>query len=65
MGPSINVGEAMCGILITENLQIYNRTSIFPISEEYRRNPDIIAKMAAFDTTMKANLAQKYRFDKV
>ena len=38
LGPSHNVGGAMCGMVMTERGQVLNRTSIFPLSvEDLRR----------------------------
>jgi hypothetical protein len=41
LGPSINVGPAMCGVVLTEKATTQERTSIFPLSAEDNNNPAV------------------------
>jgi hypothetical protein len=41
LGPSINVGPAMCGVVLTEKGTTQERTSIWPMSAEDNNNPAV------------------------
>ena len=43
LGPSHNVGGAMCGVVLTEKGQQLHRTSIFPLSVE-DKNSQVVDK---------------------
>jgi hypothetical protein len=43
-----------------ERLIKFHRTSVFPLSDADKLNPEIIKKMEAFDREMEANLNKKY-----
>ena len=59
LGPSINVGEAMCGIVLTENTTRLERTSIFPLTVDDWNSEPTKQKMAEFDATLKAKLKDR------
>ena len=59
LGPSINVGEAMCGIVLTEKTTRLDRTSIFPLTVEDLNSEPTKQKMAEFDATLKAKLKER------
>ena len=61
LGPSINVGEAMSGIVVTANLERYSRTSIFPVTDADRANPHLKSKMSTFKRKMNAELERLYK----
>ena len=59
-GPADTVGDALCATVCDEKLIEFHRTSVFPLSDSDKVNPDIIKKMEAFDREMESNLNKKY-----
>ena len=54
--PSINVGPAMCGVVLTEKGTTRERTSIWPMSDEDLRNPEVLRAMEAFTVELNKKL---------
>ena len=59
LGPSHNVGDAMCGSVINEKAEVVERTSIIPLSVEDENNEAIAKMKKIFDEVMKIKLKVK------
>ena len=56
LGPSMTVGSAMCGTVITEKATHLDRTSIMPLTREDLNDPAVQAKMVEFMTELTTKL---------
>ena len=54
--PSINVGPAMCGVVLTEKATTWERTSIWPMSAEDLNNPAVQKAMEEFTVELNKKL---------
>ena len=54
LGPSHDVGQAMCSKLLNKKAQIVCRTSVFPLSVEDEHSEVITAQKVAFEEALKA-----------
>jgi len=60
MGPAMTVGEAMCSKILDHKLNYHHRTSVFPISPEDLADPEIMKKVAGFESAMEESFRRKY-----
>ena len=56
LGPSMTVGSAMCGTVITEKATHLDQTSIMPLTREDLNDPVVQAKMVEFMTELTTKL---------
>ena len=54
--PSINVGPAMCGVVLTEKATTQERTSIWPVTDEDLRKPGVKEAMENFTVELNKKL---------
>ena len=59
LGPSMNVGEALCGKVLTAKGKKVHRTSIIPLSIEDMNSPGVEARKKMFDTLLAKNLKER------
>jgi hypothetical protein len=59
-GLADTVGEALCATVCDERLIEFHCTSVFPLSQEDRLNPEVLKKVEAFNKAMAASLDKKY-----
>ena len=59
LGPSFDVGDALCAKLLTEKGSLLNRTSYFRLSDEDNNSEVIKKRKEAWDETLKKNLIKK------
>ena len=59
LGPAINVGDAMCGIVLTEKGTRLDRTSIIPVSVEDENSEPVKAKKVEFEATLREKLKER------
>ena len=59
LGPSHDVGQAMCSKLLNKKAQIVCRTSVFPLSVEDEHSEVITAQKVVFEEALKAKLKDR------
>ena len=59
LGPSINVGDALCGTVLTERGQRLERTSIIPLSVEDNNSEGVKARKKIFEKVLAAKLKDR------
>ena len=60
-GPSYDVGEALCGRVLTENAEFSSRTSIWPLTDAEKNSEVVQAQKARYEEKLKAALERKGR----
>ena len=56
LGISRKVGAGMCYYILTREGNVISESTVMPVTEEQMRNPDIKAKVEAFNAAVKAKL---------
>ena len=56
LGPAINVGDAMCGTVLTERGQRLDRTSIIPLSDEDKNSEGVKMRKQIFEKVLATKL---------
>ena len=60
VGPSTDVGDALCARILTEKGTLVNRTSVFPLTDEENRSEAVSIQKATFEITLKNSLGRRY-----
>ena len=53
LGPSHDVGQAMCLKVLTDTGHTLTRTSVFPLSDEDRNNESVTKQLSDYDDKLK------------
>ena len=61
LGPSINVGDAMCGIVLTERGTRLDRTSIIPLSVEDKNSDPVKKRKEVFEKVLAEKLKDRIK----
>ena len=61
LGPSISVGEAMCGVVLTEKATTLDRTSIYPLTVADQNSEPTMEKKKQFEASLKLKLDAKMK----
>ena len=61
LGPSTNVGDAMCGTVLTEKGSRLDRTSIIPLSIEDRNNEEVTKRKQVFERILESKLGERVK----
>ena len=61
IGPSINVGDAMCGKVLTEKAERIHRTSIIPLSMEDQNSEAVKQRKKVFTDVLEAKLRDRIK----
>jgi Reverse transcriptase (RNA-dependent DNA polymerase) len=64
LGPSSDVGDALCARILTAKGTIVVRTSIFPLSDEETRSAEVSAQKQSFEESVKVKLGKHYVLSK-
>ena len=56
LGPSFDVGQAMCSKVITEKGTVLSRTSVFPLSDEDKQNEEVKSRLTRWDDALRETL---------
>jgi Reverse transcriptase (RNA-dependent DNA polymerase) len=59
LGPSESVGDVMCSKILTATSSIFIRSSVFPITEDEKRDPQVQERLATFETQLKEVLRDR------
>jgi len=59
LGPSDNVGSAMCGVVLTERGTTLNKTSIIPLTVADKNSEPVIKQKEVFTTVLKDKLKHR------
>ena len=59
LGPSFDVGDALCYAVLTDTVNVVHRTSVFPLSVEDRNNESIKEMKKTFTEKMNRKLGDK------
>jgi Reverse transcriptase (RNA-dependent DNA polymerase) len=59
LGPSHDIGQAMCSRILTQNGTEISRTSVVPLTTDDKNNEVIKNKMAEFDDKLKSSLGDR------
>jgi hypothetical protein len=60
LGPSTDVGDALCSRILTNKATILNRTSVIPLSDEDKRSESVQKQKEAFELSLKTALGKRY-----
>jgi Reverse transcriptase (RNA-dependent DNA polymerase) len=60
LGPSTDVGDALCSRVLTDKGTIVNRTSVFPLSDEERRSEQVVVQKQSYEDLLKVALGKHY-----
>jgi hypothetical protein len=60
VGPSTDIGDALCARILTEKGSFVSRTSVFPLTDEDHRSQIVKERKAAFEVSLKDKLGKKY-----
>jgi hypothetical protein len=60
VGPSTDVGDALCARIFTEKGTLVNRPSVFPLTDEEKRSEIVTVQKATFEISLKTALVKCY-----
>jgi hypothetical protein len=60
VGPSTDIGDALCARILTDKGSFVSRTSVFPLTDEDHRSQIVQERKAAFEVSLKDKLGKRY-----
>jgi hypothetical protein len=60
VGPSTDIGDALCARILTEKGTLVSQTSVFPLTDEEHRSQVAKERQAAIEVSLKEKLGKRY-----
>ena len=64
VGPSTDIGDALCARILTEKGRFVSRTSVFPLTEEEQRSEAVKERQEQYELSLKEALGKRFELAK-